>query len=108
MFDNAMNIDSLDKVSGGKYTDYITVTDAIYNRVKELGLVKGEYTRLPEKAAVAWLEENLNITAEFNTTWGFDFLNGSAVYKDSRSSKAGIRYTQEEILKKIANWTPKK
>lgn len=25
-----------------------------------------------------------------------------------RANKAGIRYTQDEVLKMIANWTPKK
>ena len=39
---------------------------------------------------------------------GFDFMNSAAVYKDARADKAGIRYTQDEVLKMIANWKPKK
>lgn len=107
MFNNAMNIEVLDQVSGGKYADYVKVTDAIYNRVKALGVNTSGYTRLPEEGAADWLEKNLNVKAEFNTTFGFDFMNSSAVYKDSRSTKAGLRYTQDDVLKMIANWTPK-
>ena len=108
MFNNAMTEESLNQVSGGKYADYVKITDAIYNRIKELGVDTKGYTRLPENAAADWLKENLNITAEFNTTYGFDFMNKSAVYKDSRQDKAGVRYTQAEVLKMIANWNPKK
>ena len=107
MEDKAMAMETLDQVSGGSYADYVTITDAIHKRMKELGGGKN-CTRLPEDVAAAWLKNNLNITAEFNTSWGFDFLNGDAVYKDSRANKAGIRYTQAEVLKMIANWTPKK
>ena len=64
--------------------------------------------RLPEDGAGAWRSEQLNDTAEFNTDWGFDFMNSAAVYKDARADKAGIRYTQDEVLKMIANWKPKK
>ena len=81
MEDKAMAMEALDQVSGGSYADYVKITDAIHK---------------------------LNVNAEFNTSWGFDFLNGDAVYKDSRANKAGIRYTQDEVLKMIANWTPKK
>ena len=107
MKDKAMAMEALDQVSGGKYSDYVKVTDAIHKRMKELGGGKN-CMRLPEDGAAAWLSENLNVTAEFNTDWGFDFLNSAAVYKDARADKAGIRYTQDEVLKMIANWNPKK
>ena len=107
MKDKAMAMDALEQVSGGKFEDYVKVTDAIHKRMKELGGGQN-CTRLSEKDAAGWLKDNLNITAEFNTSWGMDFLNSAAVYKDSRANKAGIRYTQDEVLKMIANWNPKK
>ena len=106
IFETTMNMEELDMVSGGKYSNYVTVTDAIYNRLKQLGKVNGAYTRLPEKDAVEWLSNNIQVKAEFNTTFGFDFLNGKAVYKESIQSKAGARITQQEVLNRIAQWTP--
>ncbi len=106
IFEETMNFEELDRVSGGKYSNYVTVTDAIYNRLKQLGKVNGAYTRLPEKDAVAWLSENIKVNAEFNTSWGFDFMNSQAIYKDANQSKAGARFTQQEVLNKIAQWTP--
>ena len=100
IFETTMNFEELDRVSGGKYSNYVTVTDAIYNRLKQLGKVNGAYTRLPEKDAVAWLSNNIQVTAEFNTTFG------KAVYKESIQSKAGARLTQQEVLNRISQWTP--
>ena len=106
IFEEKLTIEELDSVSGGKYSNYVAVTDAIYNRLKQLGKVSGAYTRLPEKDAVGWLSKNIQVTAEFNTTFGFDFLNGKAVYKESSQSKAGARLTQQEVLNRISQWTP--
>lgn len=106
IFEETMSFEELDRISGGKYSDYVKVTDAIFNRLKQLGKVNGAYTRLPERDAVEWLASNVKVTAEFDTTFGFDFMNGAAVYKEATQSKAGARLTQQEVLKRIANWTP--
>ena len=106
IFEETMNFEELDSVSGGKYSNYVAVTDAIYNRLKQLGKVSGAYTRLPEKDAVEWLSNNIKVKAEFNTTFGFDFLNDKAVYKESIQSKAGARLTEQEVLNRISQWTP--
>lgn len=106
IFEETMSFEELDRISGGKYSDYVTVTDAIYNRLKQLGKVNGAYTRLPERDAVEWLANNVKVTAEFDTTFGFDFLNDAAVYKESSQTKAGARLTQQEVLNRIAKWTP--
>ena len=64
IFEETMNFEELDRVSGGKYSNYVTVTDAIYNRLKQLGKVNGAFTRLPEKDAVAWLSENIKVNQQ--------------------------------------------
>lgn len=96
----------LENVSGGKHSEYVAVTDAIFNRLKALGTVEGAYMRLPEGDAADWLEKNIGVKAEFNTKYGFDFLNGAAVYQETAQSKAGSRLTQQEVLDKISKWTP--
>lgn len=106
IFEEKMSFEELDRVSGGKYSNYVTVSDAIYNRLKQLGKVNGTFTRLPEKDAVEWLSKNIQVKAEFNTSFGFDCFNDAAVYKETSQSKAGARLTQQEVLTKIANWTP--
>lgn len=103
-----MTMNELDQISGGKYADYVKVSDAINRRLTELKLVNDNCTRLPIDDTVDWLIKNLGIKAEFNTFFGFDFMNGDAVYKDTNASRAGARYTQKEVLDRIAKWTPPK
>ena len=64
MKDKAMAMDALEQVSGGKFEDYVKVTDVIHKRMKELGGGQN-CTRLTEKDAAGWLKDNLNIGAEF-------------------------------------------
>ncbi len=95
----------LDKVSGGTYKDYILVTNAIVNKMKELNPGK-KITRLPESDAVAWLRSNLNVSAEFNASGIFDFLNDPAKYHGADGKQAGITYTQKEVIDMIKKWKP--
>lgn len=95
----------LENVSGGTYKDYILVTNAIVEKMRELNPGK-KITRLPESDAVSWLRNNINVSSEFNASNAFDFLNSSAKYHGADGKQAGITYTQKEVIDMIKKWKP--
>lgn len=111
-----MSMAELDKVSGGYYSEYVEISNAIAKRIGEINKqdpsFAGRTERLNKAETIAWLKANLEIGADFKYSVGFKPLdkvcNNPAVYYSVASTSAGQLMSHADVIKRIANWTPKK
>ena len=111
IFNEMMNIDELDAVSGGTYKEYVGISNAIAKRIADVNKndpnFKGRTERLTQEETDGWLRTNLNIAADFGirvSSRPLDFINSDAKYHSVANTTAGKKFSHQDVLNQIAAW----